>query len=68
MHQTKKNQVVVGLILPAVVNEFHFTGPIVNLGQNIGLLVGAAFWGFAADIWGRRSAFLGVLFVHWKYC
>ena len=37
-----------------VVNEFHFKGPFLSLGQNIGLLVGAAFWGVGSDVWGRR--------------
>jgi hypothetical protein len=45
---------VTGLILPAVVNEFQFNGPLLKLGQNVGLLVGAAFWGVGADIWGRK--------------
>ena len=27
-----------------------------KLGQNVGLLVGAAFWGVASDVWGRRYA------------
>ena len=30
-------------------------GPFLkSLGQNIGLLVGAVFWGVGSDIWGRR--------------
>jgi hypothetical protein len=37
-----------------VVNEFVFQGPFLKLGQNIGLLVGAVFWGIGSDIWGRR--------------
>lgn len=37
-----------------MVNEFHFEGPFLKLGQNIGLLVGAAFWGVGSDIWGRK--------------
>ncbi|KDR66281.1 hypothetical protein GALMADRAFT_232637 [Galerina marginata CBS 339.88] len=49
--------IVTGLILPAVVAEFHFNGPFVKLGQNVGLLVGAAFWGVGADIWGRKISF-----------
>lgn len=44
-----------GLILDPVVNEFNFQGPFLKLGQNIGLLVGAAFWGVASDVWGRKS-------------
>ena len=38
-----------------MVNEFHFKGPWLILGVNIGLLVGAAFWGLGSDIWGRKS-------------
>ncbi|KAJ8517233.1 hypothetical protein ONZ45_g5568 [Pleurotus djamor] len=44
--------IVTGLILPPVVNEFNFDGPLLKLGQNIGLLLGAAFWGVGSDIWG----------------
>ncbi|KAK7059886.1 MFS general substrate transporter [Favolaschia claudopus] len=50
-------QVVVALILVPVINEFHAQGPFLKLSQNIGLLVGAAFWGASADVWGRRLAF-----------
>ncbi|KAL0577361.1 hypothetical protein V5O48_004613 [Marasmius crinis-equi] len=49
--------IVTGLILPPVLNEFNFDGPFLKLGQNIGLLVGAAFWGIGSDIWGRRVSF-----------
>jgi hypothetical protein len=45
---------VTSLILSPVVNEFGFQGPFLKLGQNIGLLVGAAFWGVASDVWGRK--------------
>ena len=47
-------EIVTGLILTPVVNEFAFDGPFLKLAQNIGLLVGAVFWGVGADIWGRR--------------
>lgn len=47
-------QVAVSLVLPAVVNEFKFRGPLLILGQNIGALVGASFWGIGADLIGRR--------------
>ncbi len=47
-------QIVTGLILDPVVNEFGFQGPFLKLGQNIGLLVGAAFWGVGSDVWGRK--------------
>lgn len=40
-----------------MVNEFHFNGPFLSLAANIGLLVGAIFWGFGCDIWGRRWSF-----------
>ncbi|KAG7086528.1 MFS sugar transporter [Marasmius oreades] len=49
--------IVTGLILPPVLNEFTFDGPFLKLGQNIGLLVGAVFWGVGSDIWGRRVSF-----------
>ncbi|KAF8840640.1 MFS general substrate transporter [Paxillus ammoniavirescens] len=46
-----------GLILTPVVFEFHFNGPFLSLASNIGLLVGAVFWGLGCDIWGRRWSF-----------
>ncbi|KAH8930492.1 MFS general substrate transporter [Atractiella rhizophila] len=50
--------VVTGLILPPVLSEFAgVKAPYIKLGQNIGLLVGAAFWGLGSDIWGRRISF-----------
>ncbi|KIJ62126.1 hypothetical protein HYDPIDRAFT_95026 [Hydnomerulius pinastri MD-312] len=49
--------IVTGLILDPVVNEFNVQGAWLKLAQNIGLLVGAAFWGVASDVWGRRWAF-----------
>ncbi|KAH9949810.1 MFS general substrate transporter [Amylocystis lapponica] len=55
--------IVTGLILSPVVNEFSFQGPFLKLGQNIGLLVGAAFWGVASDVWGRRWCFNITLFI-----
>ncbi|THH18192.1 hypothetical protein EW146_g2739 [Bondarzewia mesenterica] len=54
--------IVTGLILSPVVNEFAFQGPFLKLGQNIGLLVGAAFWGVGSDIWGRQWSFNLTLF------
>jgi hypothetical protein len=51
---TRAIKVAGGLILPSVVNEFKFKPPYLKLGQNLGLLMGAAFWGVASDIWGRR--------------
>ena len=41
-----------------MLNEFNFQGPFLKLGQNIGLLVGAVFWGVGSDVWGRRSAWI----------
>lgn len=39
--------VVTSLILPAITKEFHpAKPPLLSLSQNIGLLVGAMFWGF----------------------
>ncbi|KAG1873348.1 MFS general substrate transporter [Suillus tomentosus] len=52
-----------GLILAPVVNEFHFNGPFLSLASNIGLLVGAVFWGLGCDIWGRRWSFNATLFI-----
>lgn len=50
--------VATSLILPAIQLEFHPThGPLLTLAQNIGLLVGAMFWGFGCDLFGRRLAF-----------
>ncbi|CAE7213630.1 hypothetical protein PTNB85_07026 [Pyrenophora teres f. teres] len=49
---------VTSLILTPITNEFHPTQPpFLSLAQNIGLLVGAVFWGFGCDIFGRRWAF-----------
>ncbi|KAK7681656.1 MFS sugar transporter [Cerrena zonata] len=55
--------IVTSLILSPVVNEFGFDGPWLKLAQNIGLLVGAAFWGVACDVWGRQWAFNITLFI-----
>ncbi|KAI9430543.1 MFS general substrate transporter [Lactarius indigo] len=49
--------IVTGLILTSVTNEFVFKGPFLKLGQNIGLLVGAVFWGIGSDVWGRKLSF-----------
>ncbi|KAI0641052.1 MFS general substrate transporter [Trametes meyenii] len=46
-----------GLILSPVVSEFDFNGPFLSLALNIGLFVGAVFWGLGCDVWGRRSSF-----------
>ncbi|EIN05730.1 MFS general substrate transporter [Punctularia strigosozonata HHB-11173 SS5] len=48
-----------GLILSPVVSEFDLGshGPFLSLAINIGLLVGAIFWGVGCDIWGRRWSF-----------
>ncbi|KAI0318400.1 MFS general substrate transporter [Amylostereum chailletii] len=52
-----------GLILSPVINEFHFNGPFLSLAANIGLLVGAVFWSFGCDIWGRKWSFNLTLFI-----
>ncbi|RDX40469.1 MFS general substrate transporter [Lentinus brumalis] len=52
-----------GLILSPAVQELHFNGPFLSLAQNIGLLIGAVFWGFGCDIWGRRWSFNITLFL-----
>lgn len=50
--------IVVSLILPPVSYEFNAPRPpLLTLAQNIGLLIGALFWGFGCDIFGRRWAF-----------
>ncbi|KAJ4305337.1 hypothetical protein N0V90_000868 [Kalmusia sp. IMI 367209] len=50
--------IATSLILPPVRLEFHpQRAPYLTLAQNIGLLVGAIFWGFGCDIFGRRWAF-----------
>jgi len=46
-----------GLILSPVVSEFSFRAPFLSLAMNIGLFVGAVFWGLGCDIWGRRWSF-----------
>ncbi|CAA7262740.1 unnamed protein product [Cyclocybe aegerita] len=46
-----------GLILPSVVDEFHFKGPMLILAVQTGLLVGGPFWGPTADTWGRKIPF-----------
>ncbi|TFK32940.1 MFS general substrate transporter [Crucibulum laeve] len=48
---------ITGLILAPVIAEFHFSGPFLSLAANVGLLVGAVFWGLGCDIWGRRWSF-----------
>ena len=41
-----------------VTNEFNVSQPpLLSLAQNIGLLFGAMFWGFGADIFGRKWGF-----------
>ncbi|EAW10944.1 putative sugar transporter [Aspergillus clavatus NRRL 1] len=50
--------IVTSLILSPVTEEFHIASPpFLTLAQNIGLLLGAVFWGFGCDIFGRRWAF-----------
>lgn len=50
--------IVTSLIFTPVTNEFGPSRPpLLTLSQNIGLLAGAAFWGFGCDIFGRRWAF-----------
>lgn len=50
--------IVTSLILPAIVVEFNVgRPPLLTLAQNIGLLAGAAFWGFGCDLFGRRWGF-----------
>jgi MFS family permease len=50
--------IVTSLILTPISLEFHPSrAPLLTLAQNIGLLVGAVFWGFGCDIFGRRWGF-----------
>lgn len=50
--------IVTSLILPPITLEFgESKPPLLTLSQNIGLLVGAMFWGFGCDVFGRRWAF-----------
>lgn len=50
--------IVTAQILEPVSLEFNVPRPpLLTLAQNIGLLVGAMFWGFGCDIFGRRLAF-----------
>ena len=43
--------IVTSLILSPIANEFHATKPpLLSLSQNIGLLVGAIFWGFGCMV------------------
>lgn len=50
--------IVTSLILPPLSYEFQVARPpLLTLAQNIGLLVGAIFWGFGCDVFGRRWAF-----------
>jgi MFS family permease len=50
--------ITTSLILVAVNLEFKpKEAPYLSLAQNIGLLIGAIFWGFGCDIFGRRWAF-----------
>ncbi|CAG8956915.1 hypothetical protein HYFRA_00012370 [Hymenoscyphus fraxineus] len=50
--------IVTSLIFTPIANEFKPSRPpLLSLAQNIGLLVGAMFWGFGCDIFGRRWAF-----------
>ena len=50
--------IVTSLVLTPIVNEFSAPRPpLFTLAQNIGLLVGAMFWGFGCDIFGRKWAF-----------
>jgi len=54
--------IATGLVFTPGINVFTFKGPFLKLGQNIGLFVGAVFWGVGSDIWGRRLSFNLTLF------
>lgn len=54
--------IATSLILAPVSTEFSAPRPpLLSLAQNIGLLVGAIFWGFGCDVFGRRLAFNSTL-------
>ncbi|KAI8978704.1 MFS general substrate transporter [Trametes punicea] len=55
--------VVTGLLLPPTINEFQYQGAWMKFAQSLGALVGGAFWGISADIWGRRWSFNLTLFI-----
>lgn len=48
------HQATPGLIYTSVTREFDVQGEWMLLGQALGLLVGAIFWGVGCDVWGRR--------------
>jgi MFS family permease len=49
---------VTSLIFTPITSEFKPNhAPLLTLAQNIGLLVGAMFWGFGCDVFGRKWAF-----------
>lgn len=49
-------------VVTPVKNEFHPSrAPLLTLAQNIGLLIGAIFWGFGCDVFGRKWAFNATL-------
>ena len=44
-------------ILYPVQVEYQFNPPLLSLAMGLGFFVGALFWGFSSDIWGRRCVF-----------
>lgn len=60
---------LVAVILPSAYNEFYPNQQtsrhkaFLNTALYVGLIVGAAFWGYAADIVGRRFSFNATLFI-----
>ncbi|KAL2214403.1 transporter [Sarocladium strictum] len=54
--------ITTSLLLTPIINEFRPSeGPLFSLAQNIGLLAGAAFWGFGCDVFGRIIGFNSTL-------
>ncbi|MBW0477367.1 hypothetical protein O181_017082 [Austropuccinia psidii MF-1] len=50
--------IVTSLILTPVAQEFGADQPpLLTLSQNIGLLIGALFWGIGCDVFGRKLGF-----------
>lgn len=55
---------LIAIILPQVELEFNVQHPeFMTISLYVGLICGAAFWGIAADIVGRRLSFNATLFI-----
>jgi hypothetical protein len=54
IHSADSWQLLSGLILSPAISEFEFKSPFLSLALNVGLTVGAIFWGVGSDFWGRK--------------